>query len=123
MKATSSLYPQNVFVRVAKQYAEVPLKSLYCFALLRKKLVKAWDIGIRGPKIDPELSEGTENFPLDITDLVDNLSDFKILAMLLSEEKHAKVKNMTEDMVQRIDEMTYKLKMDIYRWIYVGRSR
>jgi len=123
MKIQATLYPKTMFVRVGKEFIDIPVKSAYCFAAIRKKLVKTWEVGIRGPKIEPESSEGMYNNPLDITDLVDNLSDFKILCMLLSDDEHEKVKNLPEDVVQRIDEMTYHLKMDTYRWIYIGRSR
>lgn len=60
---------------------------------------------------------------MDISDLGVPLHEFKLLNMLLSEEDHLKVKNLNEYQVKSLDEWAVKLKLDISRWLYVGRSR
>lgn len=85
------------------QYIEVDCKTAFCFATIRKKLVKAWDISSTGPKIDIHSSEGTIRRPLDITDLGVPLSDFKVINMLLSDELHKEVKNLTAEKVKELD--------------------
>jgi hypothetical protein len=85
MKEYKKMYPSTIYVMSGRHYVEVDCKTAYCFASIRKKLVKAWDINVMGPKIDKENSEGTFNRPLDITDLGIPLADFKLLNMLLSD--------------------------------------
>lgn len=46
------MYPKTVFVRIGNSYTEVDTKSAYLFASIRKKLSKAWNVGIKGPSID-----------------------------------------------------------------------
>jgi len=43
--------------------------------------------------------------------------------MLLSDTEHSTVRNLTVDKVQSMDEIAVKLKIDIGKWLYVGRSR
>lgn len=88
MQDSRKLYPQKIFFRCGKEYIEVDCKTAFCFAAIRKKLVRAWEISSTGPTIDKDSSEGTVNNPLDISDLQIPLSDFKILNMLLSDELH-----------------------------------
>jgi hypothetical protein len=76
---------------------EVDCKTAFCFATIRKKLVYAWDISTLGPSINMDQSDGTLNKPLDISDLNISLSDFKLLNMLLSDDEHASIKNLTSE--------------------------
>lgn len=89
MQDSRKLYPQKIFFRSGKEFIEVDCKTAFCFAAIRKKLVRAWEISSTGPTIDKDSSEGTVNNPLDISDLQIPLSDFKILNMLLSDEFHS----------------------------------
>lgn len=123
MKEFAQMYPKTIFFRIGREYVEVDTKAAFCFAAIRKKLLKAWDITIGGPKIDSEVSEGLEKRPLDISDLGVALSDFKLITMLLNDNEHKKVLNLTDEQVQRLDEGTQKLMMDTYRWLYIGRTR
>ena len=105
------------------QYIDVDCRTAFCFAAIRKKLCKAWEISTTGPSIHPELSEGTPYKPLDISDLNVPLTDFKLLNMILSDDEHGSVKNLSFEKVKILDEYCVKLKMDTYRWLYVGRTR
>lgn len=89
MKEYKKMYPQKVYMRSGKHYIEVEAKTAFCFPLIRKKLVNAWDIDASGPSIDPKLSEGTLSRPMDISDLEISLTDFKLLNMLLSDSEHS----------------------------------
>lgn len=89
MKEYKKKYPEKLYVTDGAHYIEVLCQTAYCFASIRKKLIKAWEITGIGPKIDPETSEGTFNNPLDISDLEIPLSDFKLLNMILSDEEHS----------------------------------
>lgn len=82
-----------------KHHVEVDCKTAFCFPAIRKKFAKAWDIGAAGPSIDPNESEGTMHRPLDITDLEIPLADFKLLNMILSDDEHASIKNLTREKV------------------------
>lgn len=95
MRESKKLYPKKIYVMSGRHFVEVDCKTAYCFALIRKKLVKAWDISAIGPKIDHETSEGTINKPLDISDLGIPLTDFKLLNMILSDDEHEQIKNLT----------------------------
>lgn len=53
MKEYKKMYPKKVYVRSDKDYVEVDTSTAFCFPLIRKKLVKAWDIDMSGPSIDP----------------------------------------------------------------------
>jgi hypothetical protein len=88
LKSFSDLYPETIFVRFDEEFTEIETKVAYCFATLRNKLYKAWNISSSGPQIDQNYSEGVLNNPLDISDLDVPLSDFKILTMLLSDKEH-----------------------------------
>jgi hypothetical protein len=117
------MYPKQLCVRSQQKFINVDCKTAFCFAAIRKKLVKAWEITATGPSIDPDESEGTTSKPLDISDLQVSLTDFKLLNMLLSEKEHQSVKNLTEEQIKSLDEAAVKLKMDTYQWLYIGRSR
>lgn len=91
------LYPDKVYFTSGMEFIEVDCQTAFCFAAIRKKLVKAWDISTMGPVIDIDSSEGTLNKPLDISDLGVPLSDFKLLNMLLHEDEHKNVKNLTAE--------------------------
>lgn len=97
MDALQKLYPSKLYVRSGLNYVEVECKTAFCFAAIRKKLVYAWDITAAGPEIDPQESEGTSAKPLDISDLQVSLADFKLLNMLLSDQEHGKVLNLTAE--------------------------
>lgn len=43
--------------------------------------------------------------------------------MLLSDDEHNQVQNLTHSDVDRLDLVAKKLKLDSYVWLYVGRSR
>lgn len=45
------MYPQKLYVRVGEDYTDVETKVAYCFAAIRKKLFKAWEVDNSGPKI------------------------------------------------------------------------
>ena len=60
---------------------------------------------------------------MNISDLEVPIQQFKLLNMLLSEEDHHNVKNLDENQVNQLDKWAVKLKLDISRWLYVGRSR
>lgn len=122
-KEQVSLYPQTLFVRIGNHYAEVNTKSAYCFVTIRKKLMYAWQVSENGPRIDPDWSEGIKERPLDIADLGVSLQDFKLLTMLLDDEDHKNVLNLTGDQVNSLDKAVKELKMDTYRYLYSGRSR
>ena len=96
MDATK-LYPEKVYFSSGTEYIEVDCTTAFCFAVIRKKLVRAWNITGTGPAIDKADSEGTFNRPLDLTDLGVPLSDFKLLNMLLHEDQHKEVKNLTAE--------------------------
>lgn len=117
------MYPEQVYVMSGKYYVTVECRTAFCFASIRKKLVKAWEISSGGPSIDPEQSEGTFNRPLDISDLSIPLADFKLLNMILSDGEHGSIKNLTAEKVHQLDKWAVKLKLDMYRWLYVGRTR
>lgn len=117
------MYPPTLFVRVGKHYAEVNTKAAYSFVTIRKKLMYAWQVDENGPKIDKGWSEGIQTRPLDITDLGVTLQDFKLLTMLIDDEDHQNVLNLTGEQVNSLDESTEKLKIDTYRYLYSGRSR
>lgn len=117
------MYPETVFIRDKKNYAGVETRTAYCFPAIRKKLNKAWEVVESGPTIDPDQSEGTENNPLDISDLGVTLQEIKLLCMLLSDKDHKQVKNLTNEQVTRLDACTVQLLMDTYKWLYVGRTR
>ena len=123
MKEYKKMYPSHIYVMSGEHYVEVECKTAYGFALIRKKLIKAWDINVMGPKIDQETSEGTFQRPLDITDLGIPLSDFKLLNMILSDKDHTQIKNLTAQKVKELDDWVVKLKLDINRWLYIGRTR
>ena len=95
MKEYKRMYPEQVYVMSGKYYVTVECRTAFCFASIRKKLVKAWEISSGGPSIDPEQSEGTFNRPLDISDLSIPLADFKLLNMILSDGEHGSIKNLT----------------------------
>lgn len=84
-------------MRVDKHFTIVDTRAAYCFALIRKKIVHAWQITSNGPKIDKNKSEGTQNNPFNLTDLGVSLSDFKILTMLLTDDDHKKVLSLTDE--------------------------
>lgn len=42
---------------------------------------------------------------------------------LIDETEHQNIKNLTGEQVNRLDEATFKLKMDTQRYLYSGRSR
>lgn len=117
------MYPEKIYVTVGRHYAEIECRTAYCFAAMRKKLIQAWEIGGQGPTIDPETSEGTFKVPLDISDLGIPLADFKLLNMILSDEDHKQIKNLTAEKVKYLDDWVVKLKMDIYLFLYIGRTR
>lgn len=123
MKEYKKMYPEKIYVASQGYYAAIDCRTAFCFAAIRKKLVKAWEIGATGPSIHPELSEGTPYKPLDISDLGVPLVDFKLMNMILSDSEHKAIKNLTADKVQTLDEYCVKLKMDTYRWLFVGRTR
>lgn len=123
MKEYKKMYPQKVYIMSGSHYIEVDCRTAFCFPAIRKKFIVAWDIGASGPSIDPDESQGTIHKPLDITDLGISLADFKLLNMILSDEEHGSIKNLTQEKVQLLDDMCFKLKMDTYRWLYVGRTR
>ena len=91
--------------------------------MIRKKLVKAWNIQRTGPTIDFNNSEGTFNKPLDITDLKIALADFKLLNMILSDTDYKSVKNLTAEKVHHLDKWANEIYLDTYRWLYIGRTR
>lgn len=117
------MYPEKIYVSSGKQYVQVDCRTAFCFAAIRKKLVKAWEISSQGPSIDTNQSEGTMNKPLEISDLGVPLPDFKLINMLLSDSEHSTVKNLSVEKVNQLDELATKLKLDIGKWLYVGRSR
>jgi len=123
MKQSKKMYPEKVYIMSGKNYIEVACKTAFCFPAIRKKFVRAWDIGAQGPSLDKEVSEGTLNYPMNITDLDISLADFKLLTMILSDEEHGSIKNLTKQKVQELDDLCFRLKMDTYRWLYVGRTR
>lgn len=123
MKDMVTLYPQNIYVRDGMQYIDIDLKAAFCFTKIRKKLVKAWDITEMGPKIDPNESEGTLINPLDLSEYGFKLSDFKLISMLLNDDQDDDVLNLTCEQVQRMDDIANQLKLDTYKWLYIGRSR
>lgn len=43
--------------------------------------------------------------------------------MILSDKEHGDIKNLTAQKVQTLDEHCVRLKMDTYRWLFVGRTR
>lgn len=43
--------------------------------------------------------------------------------MILSDDEHGNIKNLTAQKVQELDEWTVKLKLDIYQFLYIGRTR
>lgn len=114
------MYPETIYVRVNQEYTSVNLRSAYCFAAIRKKLLEAWEITSNGPRFDKSSSEGFLNRPLDISDMGVSLSDFKLLTMLLTDKEHKEVKSLTDEAVQRLDEGILKLKLDSYKWLYIG---
>ena len=95
MSQYKDMYPKKIYVASNGQYVDVDCKTAFCFAAIRKKLIKAWEISDEGPSIDNETSEGTKNNPLDISDLDVPLADFKLLNMILSDEEHNTIKNLT----------------------------
>ena len=99
MKEYKKMYPEKIYITNGSHFVEVDCKTAYCFAAIRKKLVKAWDISGMGPSIDPLNSEGTRNMPLDISDLQISLADFKLLNLILSDSEHESVKNLTAEKV------------------------
>lgn len=117
------MYPEKMWVRSANQFVEVETKTAFFFGAIRKLLIKAWEISDKGPSIDSENSEGTFSNPLDISCLGISLADFKLLNMILSEKDHKSVKNLTAQKVNELDEWTVKLRLDIHRYLYVGRTR
>lgn len=116
-------YPDRLFVRVDGQYLDVSTKSAYNFQTIRGKLMKWWQVTENGPVIDPNWSQGIEARPLDITDLNVSLSDFKIIMMLIHDEEHKQVKNLTGEVVDRLDKAVKNMRLDANRFLYNGRSR
>lgn len=57
-------------------------------------------------------SQGIQQRPLDLSDLGISLSDFKIITMLIDDENHTKVGNLTGEQVDSMDAVVDKLKMD-----------
>lgn len=100
MKQSKKMYPEKVYIMSGKNYVEIDCRTAFCFPAIRKKFVKAWDIGAQGPSIDPNTSEGTINHPMNITDLEIPLTDFKLLNMILSDAEHTSIKNLTQEKVQ-----------------------
>jgi hypothetical protein len=96
MKASKKMYPDKVYVMSGKNYIEVGCRQVFCFPTVRKRLVKAWDISPQGPVFDKESSVGTLNNPLNITDLGIPLADFKLLCMILNDNEHGSIKNLTK---------------------------
>ena len=123
MKEYKKMYPEKVYFRVGMDYIETECCTAFKFAAVRKLLVKAWEIKSTGPSIDPDISEGTFNKPLDISELEIPLADFRLLNMIMSDTDHASVKNLTGPKVNELDEWTNKLKLDTHRYIYIGRTR
>lgn len=116
-------YPPTVYLRDKKNYAGCDTRAIYCFPAIRKKLNKAWEVSESGPVVDQDNSEGTEGNPLDISDVGVTLQEIKLLCLLLSDEDHKSVKNLTNAQVTRLDACTRQLLMDTYKWLYVGRTR
>lgn len=79
-------YPEKVYFSSGTDYIEVDCQTAFCFASIRKKCVKAWEITSTGPVIEKEITEGTFERPMDISDLGIPLADFKLLTMILHEE-------------------------------------
>ena len=104
-------------------YIEVETKTAFCFGAIRKLIVTAWDISIKGPEIDFEESEGTINNPMDISELGISLEDLKLLNMIMSEDDHRSVKNLTAEKVNQLDKLVIELRLDIHKYLYVGRTR
>lgn len=89
MKEYSKMYPEKVYFRKDSQYIDVECCTAFKFAAVRKLLVKAWEITGTGPSIDPQMSDGTFNKPLDISELEIPLEDFKLLNMIMSDIDHS----------------------------------
>ena len=117
------MYPEKLYVRSAMKYVEVETKTAFCFGVIRKLLIESWEISNSGPSIDFEKSEGTLKKPLDISSLGIPLTDFKLLNLILSEHDHMSVKNLTAQKVNCLDELANKLRLDIHRYLYIGRTR
>lgn len=100
MSTFTKLYPEKVYIMSGKHYIEVDCTTAFCFPAIRKKFVKAWDINAQGPSIDQNSSEGTINYPMNITDLEISLADFKLLSMIISDAEHGSIKNLTKEKVQ-----------------------
>lgn len=123
MAQCKSMYPEYIYVMSGMQYVSVECRTAFYFAAIRKKFCKAWEISLNGPSIDVDDSEGTLTRPLDISDLGISLADFKLLNMLLSDKDHSSIKNLTAEKVDELDKWMVKLKLDTYRFLYIGRTR
>jgi len=44
MMDSRKMYPEKIYVSSGKQYVQVDCRTAFCFAAIRKKLVKAWEI-------------------------------------------------------------------------------
>lgn len=51
------------------------------------------------------------------------LADFKLLNMIMSDVDHSKIKNLTGEKVNELDEWVKKLMLDTHRYVYIGRTR
>ena len=43
--------------------------------------------------------------------------------MIISDIDFKSIKNLTASKVWELDQLIKKLKIDIYRWLYIGRTR
>ena len=43
--------------------------------------------------------------------------------MIMSEEDHRSVKNLTAEKVNQLDQLVRELRLDIHKYLYVGRTR
>lgn len=52
MMDSRKLYPGKVYLYSGKDMIDVECKTAFCFAAIRKKFVRAWNISSTGPAID-----------------------------------------------------------------------
>ena len=52
-----------------------------------------------------------------------SLEKLKLLTMIMSEEEHSTVHNLTTKEVSKLDELASSLKLDAGKWLYFSRTR
>ena len=54
------IYPEKVYLCSGDHFLDFEVRVVYCFALLRREFVEAWQVDALGPHLDKDINLGTE---------------------------------------------------------------